>query len=39
KAAAPILLDEALVRPGTDLDKVITNLVDTSFAAPVIRRG
>ncbi len=39
KAAAPILLDEALVRPGTDLNKVITDLVDTQFAAKVIRRA
>lgn len=30
--AAPILRDEALVRPGTDLDKAIAGLVDTSFA-------
>lgn len=39
KAAAPILLDEALVRPGTQLDKVINELVDTQFAAKVIRRA
>jgi sulfonate transport system substrate-binding protein len=39
KAAAPILLEEALVRPGTDLNKVITDLVDTQFAAKVIRRA
>ncbi|MDN4040165.1 aliphatic sulfonate ABC transporter substrate-binding protein [Massilia sp. YIM B02443] len=30
--AAPILRDEALVRPGTDLGKAIAGLVDTSFA-------
>lgn len=36
KAAAPILLDEALVKPGTDLNKVITDLVDTQFAKSVI---
>lgn len=30
--AAPILRDEALVRPGTDLDKAIASLVDTGFA-------
>lgn len=30
--AAPILRDEALVRPGTDLDKAIAGLVDTGFA-------
>jgi sulfonate transport system substrate-binding protein len=32
QAAAPILLDEQLVRPGTDVDGVIRNLVDTQFA-------
>ncbi len=32
QGAAPILLDEQLVKPGTDLDKVITELVDTRFA-------
>ena len=32
KAAAPLLLDEQLVKPGTDLDKVIAGLVDTQFA-------
>lgn len=36
KAAAPILLEEELVRKGTDLNKVITDLVDTRFAQPVI---
>ena len=30
--AAPILRDEALVRPGTDLNKAIAGLVDTGFA-------
>lgn len=39
KAAAPILLDEALVRPGTNLDRVINDLVDTQFAAKVLRRA
>ena len=39
QAASPILLDEALVRPGTNVKKVITDLVDTQFAHPVIRRG
>ncbi len=37
RAAAPILLDEALVRPGTDLNKVIDDLIDPSFARAVIR--
>jgi len=32
KAAAPLLLDEQLVKPGTDLDEVIAGLVDTQFA-------
>jgi sulfonate transport system substrate-binding protein len=36
RAAAPILLDEGLVKPGTDLDAVISALVDTQFARPVI---
>jgi sulfonate transport system substrate-binding protein len=32
QAASPILLDEQLVKPGTDLNKVVTDLVDTQFA-------
>lgn len=32
RAAAPLLLDEQLVKPGTDLDKAIAGLVDTQFA-------
>ena len=32
KAAAPILVDEQLVKPGTDLGRAITDLVDTQFA-------
>ena len=32
QAAAPILQDERLVRPGTNLDRVIADLVDTQFA-------
>lgn len=32
KAAAPILLDEQLVKPGIDLNRTITELVDTQFA-------
>lgn len=39
QAASPILLDEALVRPGTDLNKAIAQLVDTKFAAGLIRRA
>lgn len=32
QAAAPILLRERLVKPGTDLDGVIAGLIDTRFA-------
>lgn len=38
QAAAPILIDEQLVRPGTDLNKAIAQLVDTRFATDVVRR-
>ena len=34
QAAAPILQAEALVKPGTDLNRTVTNLVDTGFAGP-----
>ena len=36
KAAAPILVQEQLVKPGTDLNQVIDALVDVKFAQPVI---
>lgn len=36
KAAAPILLDEQLVKPGTDLNRTITELVDTQFARGLV---
>jgi sulfonate transport system substrate-binding protein len=36
RAAAPILRDENLVRPGTDLNAAIAALVDTRFAKPLI---
>jgi sulfonate transport system substrate-binding protein len=36
--AAPILHDEALVKPGTDIAAVINGLVDTRFAQPYIAR-
>jgi sulfonate transport system substrate-binding protein len=39
QAAAPILLDEALVRPGTDLNQAIASLVDTRFANGLIRHA
>jgi sulfonate transport system substrate-binding protein len=38
QAAAPILVDEALVKPGTDLTRAINDLVDTRFAQPLIAR-
>lgn len=37
QAAAPILLDEALVKPGVDLRKVIDALVNTRFANGLIK--
>jgi len=37
QAAAPILLAEQLVKPGTDLNKTVTDLVDTRFAAGLLR--
>ena len=37
QAAAPILLDEQLVKPGTDLVKTVEALVDTRFANGLIR--
>lgn len=39
RAAAPILLDEELVKSGTDLSKTITALIDPSFAQGVIRQA
>ncbi|WP_085315773.1 aliphatic sulfonate ABC transporter substrate-binding protein [Derxia lacustris] len=36
RAAAPILREEALVKPGTDLDKTVAALIDTGFAKPLI---
>lgn len=36
KAAAPILVQEQLVKPGTDLPQVIDALVDTQVAQPVV---
>lgn len=39
QAAAPILLDEALVKPGSDLPRLITELVDTRFAQALIGRA
>jgi len=39
QAAAPILLDEQFVKPGTDLNRTIAELVDTRFAVGVIQRA
>jgi len=36
QVAAPILQDEALVKPGTDLNRAIVELIDTRFARPLI---
>ncbi|CAN5321438.1 aliphatic sulfonate ABC transporter substrate-binding protein [soil metagenome] len=36
QAAAPILLDERLVKAGTDVKRVITDLVDTQFARGLV---
>lgn len=36
-AAAPILLEEGLVRPKTDVNKVINDLIDDSFVNAVIK--
>jgi sulfonate transport system substrate-binding protein len=39
QAAAPILLEEALVKPGTDLNQAIASLVNTRFATSLIRKA
>lgn len=39
QAASPILVDEALVKPGTDLNKVVTDLVDTQFARGLVGKA
>jgi sulfonate transport system substrate-binding protein len=39
QAASPILIDEALVKPGTDLNKVVTDLVDTQFARGLVGKA
>ena len=39
KAAAPILLDEQLVRPGTDVAKVVEQLISPQLAASVIKQS
>jgi sulfonate transport system substrate-binding protein len=36
KAAAPILLQENLVRPGTDVDAAIDQLIEPRFATAVV---
>ena len=37
KAAAPILLEEELVRKGTDVNKVVDDLIEPGFARAVVR--
>ncbi|XHS80601.1 aliphatic sulfonate ABC transporter substrate-binding protein [Burkholderiaceae bacterium UC74_6] len=37
QAASPILLAEQLVKPGTDLNKTVSDLVDTRFAAGLLK--
>jgi len=37
--AAPILREESLVKPGTDLNAAISSLIDTRFAQPLIARA
>jgi sulfonate transport system substrate-binding protein len=39
REAAPILQTEALVRPGTDVHRVIAELIDTKTAAPVFAKA
>lgn len=39
QAAAPVLLSEELVRPNTDIAKVVVDLVDTQFARSVVNAG
>jgi sulfonate transport system substrate-binding protein len=36
KAAAPILVDEQLVKSGTDLNRIIDTLIDAKLAQPVV---
>ena len=36
RAAAPILLDEALVKPGTDLNKVIDELIEPRYVHAIL---
>jgi sulfonate transport system substrate-binding protein len=37
KASAPILLEEQLVRPGTDVTAVVEQLIEPGLAAGVIK--
>lgn len=39
KGAASILVEEELVKKGTDVNKVIDELIDSSFAKAVLREG
>jgi len=37
QAAAPILVDEELVRPGTDVNRAIDSLIDPHYASAIVR--
>jgi sulfonate transport system substrate-binding protein len=39
QSASPILLAESLVKPGTDLDRTVTDLVDTRFAVDLTKHA
>ncbi len=39
QVAAPILREEALVKPGTDLERAIAELIDSRFAQPFIAKA
>jgi sulfonate transport system substrate-binding protein len=39
KAASPILLDEQLVKPGTNLNKIVDELVDTQFSRGLLAKA
>ncbi|MBL0728611.1 aliphatic sulfonate ABC transporter substrate-binding protein [Piscinibacter sp. HJYY11] len=39
QSASPILLDEQLVKPGTDLNRIVTELVDTQFSRNLLAKA
>ncbi|MEP6504165.1 MAG: ABC transporter substrate-binding protein, partial [Betaproteobacteria bacterium] len=39
QSAAPILLAEGLVKPGTDLNRTVADLVDTRFAVALTKHA